>query len=42
MPYSEAAYFDGNHCHHCAAWEDHKRLVRIAKRAKERRLRSFD
>lgn len=29
MLYSEAAYFDGNHCHHVAAWEEHKRLKRL-------------
>lgn len=27
--YAEAAYFDGNHCAHVAAWEDAKRLARI-------------
>jgi hypothetical protein len=26
MPYSERAYFEGDHCHHCAAWDD-KRLA---------------
>lgn len=31
MIYSEAAYFDGNHCQHVAAWEDAKRLARIRK-----------
>jgi len=35
MLYSEAAYFDGNHCQHVAAWEEHKRLVRIARQARE-------
>lgn len=29
MNYAEAAYFDGNHCHHCAAYEDNKKRVRI-------------
>lgn len=29
MLYSEAAYFDGNHCQHVAAWEEHKRLKRL-------------
>ncbi len=29
MLYSEAAYFDGNHCQHVAAWEEEKRLARI-------------
>lgn len=24
--YSEAAYFDGNHCAHCAARDEHLRL----------------
>lgn len=33
--YSEAAYFDGQHCQHVAAWEEHKRLVRIARQARE-------
>lgn len=33
--YSEAAYFDGNHCQHVAAWEEHKRLARIARQARE-------
>ena len=28
MPYSEAAFFYGDHCQHCAAWEEHKRLTR--------------
>lgn len=27
--YSEAAYFDGNHCHHVAAYEENERLRRI-------------
>ena len=31
MLYAEAAYFDGNHCHHVATWEEHKRLARIRK-----------
>lgn len=35
MLYSEAAYFDGNHCQHVAAWEEHKRLARIARQARE-------
>jgi hypothetical protein len=29
MLYSEAAYFDGNHCAHCAARDEHMRLQRI-------------
>lgn len=30
MNYAEAAYFDGNHCQHVAARDDHLRLARIA------------
>lgn len=40
MIYSEAAYFDGNHCQHCAAREEHQRLTRarrLAAQAHERR-----
>lgn len=33
MLYSEAAYFDGNHCAHCAARDEHLRLVRIRTQA---------
>lgn len=33
MIYSEAAYFDGNHCHHVATWEEHKRLTRLRRDA---------
>lgn len=32
--YSEAAYFDGNHCAHCASRDDHNRLQRIAATAR--------
>lgn len=41
--YSEAAFFDGNHCHHCAARDEFMRLARIAaeaRRALNRRLRT--
>jgi hypothetical protein len=31
MIYSEAAYFDGNHCAHCGAWEEWLRLERLRK-----------
>lgn len=31
--YSEAAYFDGEHCQHIADWEEQKRLKRIRKNA---------
>ena len=27
--YSELAYFEGNHCAHCAAFDEHMRLQRI-------------
>lgn len=27
--YSEAAYFDGDHCHHCATRDEFQRLRRI-------------
>jgi hypothetical protein len=40
MLYSEAAYFDNNHCAHCAARDEHLRLQRIratALRALDRR-----
>jgi len=33
MIYAEAAYFDGVHVAHIAAWQDHKRLERIRRRA---------
>jgi hypothetical protein len=44
MQYAEMAYFDGNHCAHCAAWQEHNRLVGIHNRARasfarERRAR---
>lgn len=29
MLYAEAAYFDGHHCAHVAAWEEHRRLQRL-------------
>lgn len=29
MMYAEAAYFEGNHCQHVAAYEEAKRLERI-------------
>jgi hypothetical protein len=40
MSYSERAYFEGDHCHHCAARDEHQRLKRIkdqARRALDRR-----
>lgn len=35
MPYSEAAFFDGNHCHHCATRDEHLRNERIAARCRD-------
>lgn len=32
MSYSEAAYFDGNHCQHCASRDEYLRLEGIIKR----------
>ncbi len=32
MPYSERAYFTAEPVAHCAAWEESRRLARIAKR----------
>jgi hypothetical protein len=33
MPmYSEAAYFDGDHCQHCADRDEHRRLQNIQRR----------
>ncbi len=40
MLYSEAAYFDGNHCAHCAARDEHNRIERKrteARKALDRR-----
>jgi hypothetical protein len=34
MIYSEAAYFDGAHVAHIAAWYEHKRLERIRDQAR--------
>lgn len=31
MPYSERAYFDGDHCQHCADRDERQRLERIRK-----------
>lgn len=35
MIYSEAAYFEGNHCQHVAAYEEAKRLERIRRDARK-------
>lgn len=35
MIYSEAAYFDGNHCQHCADREEHQRLARARRQARQ-------
>lgn len=34
MLYAEAAYFDGDHCAHVAAWEEHRRLQRLRAQAR--------
>ena len=34
MIYSEASYFDGNHCQHCADRDEAMRLERIERKAK--------
>lgn len=31
--YAESAYFDGDHCAHCVAWEEHMRLAYVRARA---------
>lgn len=36
LNYAEAAYFEGNHCAHVAAWQDARRLRRILE--EQRRL----
>lgn len=48
MLYSERAYFDGDHCHHCAARDEWLRLARIRRqtgaaieRRGRRRLEAF-
>lgn len=33
MPYSERAYFDGDHCQHCADHDEQHRLQRIRKQS---------
>lgn len=33
--YAEMAYFDGNHCAHVAARDEHNRLERIAKAGRQ-------
>lgn len=32
--YSEMAYFDNNHCAHCAVRDEHLRLTRIRREAR--------
>lgn len=41
MLYAEAAYFDGHHCAHVAAWEEHRRLQRLAREAVAAHRRRF-
>lgn len=35
MSYSEAAYFDGNHCAHVAAFVDHRYSAYRSRKARE-------
>lgn len=39
MLYSEAAYFEGYHFAHVAAWEENNRLKRIKRKMAEARAR---
>ncbi len=36
MSYSERAYFEGDHCAHCAAFDKFKRLSRMTKNGRNR------
>lgn len=40
MIYSEAAYFEGFHVHHCAQWAEQERIRLKRKRAKDQFARS--
>lgn len=40
MIYSEAAYFEGNACQHCADRDEHLRLARINRQADQAAARS--
>lgn len=45
MSYSERAYFDGDHCQHCAARDEHQRLQRARRQmeqADRRRLPRYN
>ena len=45
MSYSERAYFDGDHCQHCAARDEHHRLTRARRqmeKADRRRLPRYN
>lgn len=42
MNYSEAIYFDGNHCAHCVAWVDHLRACRQRELAQRYERNRFD
>lgn len=33
--YAERAYFDGDHCHHCAARDEHARLKRLREQSRK-------
>jgi len=41
MNYAEAAYFDGNHCHHVAAYKDAK-WARDRRAAADRNFRGIN
>lgn len=34
-PYPEAAFFDGDHCQHCADRDEHRRLERIRQQTRD-------
>lgn len=37
MPYAERAYFEGDHCQHCAARDEHERRA-VIRRAHARAI----
>ena len=39
MLYAEMAYFDGDHCSHCARWQEEKRSAAITVRFRQAYLR---
>lgn len=42
MIYSEASYFNGNHCQHCADRDEHKRLKALEPKRLPRLRRPLD